>query len=69
MFVAEEEHEGNGIVKFIHLFKVGNLIEIADVDDGEILDPIGDTVEDLILSHAIRIPVTTKSDDDKALLF
>ncbi len=42
MLVAEEEHEGDGVVKLIHLLKVGNLIEVADVDDGEVLDTVGD---------------------------
>lgn len=42
MFVSEEEHEGDWIIKFIHLFKVGNLVEIANVDNGEVLDTIGD---------------------------
>jgi len=69
MFIAEEEHEGNRIVEFIHLLEVGDLVEVADVDDGEVLDTIGDAVEDLILSHAIRIPITTETDDDKSFIF
>lgn len=42
MFVSKEEHEGNGIVEFVHLLEVGDLIEVADVDNGEVLDTIGD---------------------------
>lgn len=45
VFVAEEEHECDGVIKFIHLFKVGNLIEVADVDDSEVLDTVGDSLE------------------------
>jgi hypothetical protein len=47
VLVAEEEHEGDRVVEFIHLFKVGNLIQVADVDDCEVLDTIGDTFESL----------------------
>ena len=63
MFVAEEEHKGNGIVEFctessqrllptyfgeellltIHLFEVGNLIEITNVNNGKVLDAICNT--------------------------
>jgi hypothetical protein len=51
----------------VHLLEVGNLVEIADVDDGEVLDSVGDTVEDLVLSHAVGVPVATEADDDEAL--
>jgi hypothetical protein len=34
------------------------LVEIADVDDREVLDAVGDAIENLILSHAIGIPVS-----------
>lgn len=109
VFVSEEEHEGDGVVEFVHLLEVGDLIEIADVDDGEVLDTVGDawetlaevlgrgckakgklggrnplgdrglpcraegmagklTVKNLILSHAIWVPVTTEADDYQTLL-
>lgn len=55
MLVPEEEHDGHGIVKFVHLLEVGHLVEIADVDDGEVLDLVGDAVEDLILAHAVGV--------------
>jgi len=85
MFVAEEEHEGNGVVEFfiikvsqkalsrrlqswggrqdpmikrdgvgrlltIHLLEVRNLVEVADVDDGKVLDTIRNTCW-MILDH------------------
>lgn len=43
VLVAEEEHECDRIVEFVHLLEVGHLVEIADVDDGEILDAVRDT--------------------------
>jgi len=69
VLVAEEEHEGNSVVKFVHLLEIGNLIEIADVDDSKVFDLVSDTVENFILSHAVWVPIATKSDNYKALLF
>ncbi len=53
----------------VHLLEVGDLVEIANVDDGEILHTVCDAVKNLILSHTIRIPITAKANDDKALFF
>lgn len=69
MLVPEEEHEGNGIVEFVHLLEVWDLIEIADIDDGEVLDSVSDTVEDFVLSHAVGIPVAAEADHDEAFVF
>ena len=43
MLVAEKEHEGDWIVKFVHLLEVWDLVEIAHVDDSKVLDSISDT--------------------------
>ena len=67
VFIPEEEHERDGIIELIHLLKVRDLIEIADVDDGEVLDAVGDAVEHFVLSHAVWVPVSTEADDDQAL--
>jgi hypothetical protein len=48
MFIAEEEHERDGIVKFIHLFKVRNLVEVTDIDDSKVLHTIGDACSLLV---------------------
>jgi len=69
MLVSKEEHECDGIVEFVHLLEVRNLIEIADVDDGKVLDSICDTVEYLILAHTVWIPITSEADYDEALFF
>lgn len=69
VFVAEEEHQGDRIVEFVHLFEVGYLIKIANIDDGEVFDSVGNLIEDFILSHAIWIPITTKTNYYKAFVF
>ena len=69
VLVAEEEHEGDGIVEFVHLLEVGDLVEVADVDDGEVLDAVGDLVEDFVLPHAVGIPVAAEADHDQAVFF
>lgn len=69
MLVAEEEHECHCVVQFVHLLKVGNLVKIADIDDGEVLDAVGDFVEDFVLSHAVGIPIAAETDDHETVFF
>lgn len=69
MLIPEEEHERDGVVELVHLLEVRDLVEIADVDDGEVLDAVCDLVEHFILAHAVRIPVATEADDDEAVFF
>lgn len=69
VFVAEEEHDGHGIVQLVHLVEVGHLIQIADVDDCEVLDTVGDAVENFVLAHTVLVPVATEANDDQAVFF
>ena len=41
VFVSEEEHDCAGIVQLVHLVEVGHLFDVANVDDGEVLDAVG----------------------------
>lgn len=68
VFVSEEEHEGAWVVELVHLVEVGDLVDVAEVDDGVVADLVGDLVEDFVLAHAVGIPVTTESDDDETIL-
>lgn len=38
MFVPEEEHDCHRIVELVHLVEVGYLVDVAEVDDGEVFD-------------------------------
>jgi hypothetical protein len=67
VFVAEEEHDGHRVVEFVHLLEVGYFVKVAEVDYGEVLDALGDAVEDLILSHAVWVAVSSESNDYQAL--
>jgi hypothetical protein len=69
VFVAEEEHDCHRVVELVHLLEVGHFVKIAEVDDGEVFDPLGDSVEDLVLSHTVRVAVSAKADDYEALFF
>jgi hypothetical protein len=69
VFVAKEEHEGDGIVEFVHLFEVRDLIEVAYVDDRKVFDSIGDLIENFVLAHAVRVPVTAEPDYHEAFVF
>lgn len=53
VLVAEEEHDGAGVVELVHGVEVGHLVDVAEVDGGEILDLVGDFEEDLVLAHAV----------------
>lgn len=68
MLVSEEEHQGDRIVEFVHLLEVGDLIEVADINDGEILDSVGDFVKYFVLTHTVRVPVAAKSYHDQSLV-
>ena len=43
VLIPEEEHKGHWVVQLVHLFEVGYLIKVANIDDGKILDTICDT--------------------------
>lgn len=69
VLVPEEEHQRHSIVELVHLLEVRHLVDIADVDDGEVLYAVGDFVEDFVLPHAVRIPVATEADYDETVFF
>jgi len=56
------------VEQFVHLLEVGDLVEIAHIDDGKVLDSISDAVQDFALSHAIRVPVTTEVDNHQSFV-
>lgn len=68
MLVAEEEHDGERVVELVHLVEVGHLVDVAEVDDGKVLDLVGNAVEYLVLAHAVRVPVTPEADHDESVI-
>lgn len=69
MLIAEEEHERDWIVEFVHLLEIGDLVEVADIDNGEVFDEISDFIKNLIHTHAVWVPVTAEADDYQSLVF
>ena len=69
VLVSEEEHEGALVVELVHLVEVGHLIDVAEVDDGEVLHLIGDAIEHLVLAHAVGAPVSAEPDDYQPFIF
>lgn len=67
VLVSEEEHEGARVVEFVHLVEVGDLVDVAEVYNGEVADLVGDLVKDFILAHAVWIPVTAEANDDETV--
>ena len=49
VLVPVEEHNRHRIIDLIHLVEVLHLVDIAYVDHREVLDPVSDFVEDLVL--------------------
>ena len=48
--LLDNEYKYNPITEVlltVHLLEVGDLVEIADVDDGKVLDTVGDTYGEL----------------------
>jgi hypothetical protein len=50
VLVAEEPHDGTRVVELIHLVEIWYLIDIAEVDDAEVLDLFGNFVKHLYTS-------------------
>ena len=42
MLITKKEHQCYGVVQFVHLLEVWDLVEITDIKDGKVLDAIGD---------------------------
>jgi hypothetical protein len=69
VLVAEEEHHRDRVVQLVHLLEIGHLVQVADVDDGEVLDAVRDLVEDFVLAHAVWVPVAPEADHYQAVFF
>lgn len=67
VLVSEEEHERARVVELVHLVEVGHLVDVAEVDGGEVADLVGDLVEDFVLAHTIWIPVAPEADHDETV--
>ena len=69
MLVAEEEHQRDGVVQLVHLLEVRHLVQVADVQHREVLDPVGDPVQHFVLPHAVGVPVAPEADHHQPLFF
>lgn len=67
MFIPEEEHNGARVVQLVHGLEVRHLVQVAHVQDGEVLDPVRDLVEDFVLAHAVGVAVAAEADHDQAV--
>ena len=43
VLVAEEEHQCHRVVELVHLLEIGDLVQIAYIEDGEVFDTVGDS--------------------------
>lgn len=51
----EEEHDGARVVQLVHGVEVRHAVYVTDIDDCEVLNFLGDFVENLVLTHAIWV--------------
>jgi len=51
------------------LVEVWHLCDVAEVNDGKVLNLFGDRVQRLVHHHALRVPVVPETNDDDAILF
>ena len=66
--VPEEEHNGAGVVQFIHFVEVRNLGDIDQIDGAEVLAFLRDAVQRLVHLHAGGVPVVAEPDQHHAVL-
>jgi hypothetical protein len=69
MLIPKEKHQCHRIVKLVHDIKILDLVQVAQVYDGEVLDAVGDLVEHFVHGHAVGVGVTTEADYHEALFF
>lgn len=69
VLVAEEEEDGAGVVQLVHGVEVGDLVDVANVNGGEVAHALLNPVEYFVLAHAVRVPVAAEADHDQALVF
>lgn len=65
----EKEHDGARIVQLVHCVEVGHAVDIADVNDSEVFDALGDLVENLVLAHAVGVVIAPEANHDESLVF
>ena len=71
MASALAAHNAKGPKKKLptRLVEVRYLRDVAEVNDGVVLNLFGDRVQRLVHHHALRVPVVPETDDDDAVLF
>lgn len=69
MFIPKKEHDGNRVIQLIHFVEIRHLVDIAQVHHSKVLDLVGDAVENLVLAHAVGIPVATETDYHETVVF
>ena len=60
VLVSVEEHDGAGVVEFVHLVEVGHLCDVYEIGRGKVLHTVGYLIHQLIHLHACGVPVVTK---------
>lgn len=67
VFVAVEEHEGEGVVEFVHGVEVGHLGDVHHVEGHEFAEFVGRLHDDLVHLHAGGVPVVPETNHHQLL--
>lgn len=68
MFVSVKEHDGHGVIEFIHRVEIWHLIYVNKVADCKVFHFFGDAVENFVHQHAIRVCFSAESNDNQAAI-
>jgi len=69
MLVPIEEHHRDWVIQLVHLVEIRHLGDIAEIDNGEVLDLLTHGIQSLVHPHALWIPVVPESNDHDPIFF
>ncbi|KAH3660218.1 hypothetical protein OGAPHI_007423 [Ogataea philodendri] len=68
VLVAVEEHHRHRVVQLVHLVEVGNLVDVAQIDNGKLADLGRNPVQQLVHQHAVAVGVAAKPDHHQTVV-
>lgn len=59
---SEISNQWHKIREWTNLVEIGHFCDVGEVDDGEVLDFLGDRVQSLVHRHALAVPIMAEPD-------
>ncbi len=67
VLIPVEEHRRARVVQLVHAVEIGYLVDVHQVNHGEVLDLLGYAEQDLVLDHADLVGIATEAYDHDAI--